>query len=194
MADSTGHETEVKLRLESVESLRRAGIALTLVRARHFEDNWLLDTEKLALGHDYSVLRVRETAGEGLLTFKAPPSSDEAASQFKKRVEIETRIEDPAQMIAILERLGFQKWFRYQKYRTVYRATLPGPGLLQVMFDETPIGNFVELEGDEGAIFHAVALMGLTPADYILESYLGLQLAHCRARGATLTDLVFEGG
>ena len=59
------------------------------------------------------------------------------------------------------------------------------------MADETPRGDFLELEGEETALAEAVHLLGVNPADYILDSYLGLQLKHCRAQGRPLEDMVF---
>jgi hypothetical protein len=59
------------------------------------------------------------------------------------------------------------------------------------MTDETPLGDFLELEGTEEAIAEAVKWLNITPADYILESYLALQIAHCRQQGKPLEDMVF---
>ena len=42
----------------------------------------------------------------------------------------------------VLSRLGYQRAFRYEKFRTKYSA---GEGLITV--DETPVGIFLELEG-----------------------------------------------
>lgn len=191
MRSDVGHEIEVKLRCQDVEALRGAGIGLELERERHFEDNWLFDTADGQLRERLAVLRVRDAGGEGLLTFKGSAAPDAPPSQFKQRVEIETAVGDAAEMVAILEQLGYRKVFRYQKHRTVYRALLPGGGRLSVMRDETPLGDFVELEGEEAAIAEAVRLLGVTPGDYILESYLGLQAERCRAAGQPLEDLVF---
>ncbi len=159
--------------------------------ARHFEDNSLLDTADRKLGEREAILRVRSAGGKGSITYKERAGEDAPASQFKQRVEIETAIDEPESAMAMFERLGFHKWFRYQKYRTVYRATLPGGLTLSVMFDETPIGNFVELEGEEEAIAQAVELLGVKSADYILESYLALQAEHCRRRDKPLEDMIF---
>ncbi|MCI0523841.1 MAG: class IV adenylate cyclase [Acidobacteria bacterium] len=191
MSATTSHEIEVKLRFDSVEAFTRARVELEIETARHFEDNWLLDTADRALGEREAILRVRSAGGKGSITYKERASEDAPASQFKQRVEIETAIDDPESAIAMFERLGFSHWFRYQKYRTVYRATLPGGSTLSVMFDETPLGNFVELEGEEEVIALAVELLGVTPACYILESYLALQAEHCRRRGKTLEDMIF---
>jgi len=191
MSATTPHEIEVKLRLDSVDAFARAGIELEVETPRHFEDNWILDNADRALGAREAILRVRFADGKGSITYKERASEDAPASQFKQRVEIETAIDDPESALAMFERLGFHKWFRYQKYRTVYRATLPGGSTLSVMFDETPIGNFVELEGEEEAIAQAIDLLGVTSADYILESYLALQAEHCWRQGKPLEDMVF---
>ena len=188
---SNSHEIEVKLRYQNIAQLEQAGLRLTLEKPRHFEDNWLLDTADRQLSQRAAILRVREVEGQGTLTYKEKAAPDAAATQFKARLEIETPFESPEQMVALLERLGYRKWFRYQKYRTVYCALLPSRNTLHVMFDETPLGNFAELEGAEEAIAEAVQILGVKPENYILESYLALQAIFCRARGRDLEDMVF---
>ncbi len=190
MTDS-GHEIEVKLRSRGVEWLEKAGIQPEVESPRHFEDNILYDTSDHALSRKLAILRVRAAQGTGVLTYKESDDQFSSKSQFKKRIEIETQVEDPAILRSIFEKVGFQKFFRYQKYRTVYRATVPGGESLHVMLDETAIGNFIELEGSEAAISNAVRLLGVTKADYILESYLGLQEENCRKQGRMLEDLLY---
>src|SRR5215210_8990317 len=140
MGATNSFEIEVKLRFDSVQPLVRAGIVLEIETARHFEDNWLLDTEECRLSEKAAILRVRQSGETGSLTYKEKAAADAPATQFKQRLEIETALDDPASAIAIFERLGFSSWFRYQKYRTVYRAVLPDDMRLHVMFDETPVG------------------------------------------------------
>ncbi|MFN7928014.1 MAG: class IV adenylate cyclase [Blastocatellia bacterium] len=183
------HEIEVKVKL-GIAAFAPAGIALALHTARHFEDNWLLDTAQHQLGKQASVLRIRIVEGKGLLTYKGK-ADDAPASQFKLRVELETELGDPHEALAIFEQLGYHRFFRYQKYRSVYEAKLPSGQQLEVMADETPIGDFLELEGAEDAIAEAVRLLAVTPDDYILDSYLGLQFKHCHAQGRALEDMVF---
>lgn len=193
MSTASGHEIEIKLQLDGVERLESCGIALEIDAPRHFEDNRLFDTPDRQLQKSLSILRVRSANGIGVLTYKGQPAADSPASQFKKRVEIETTVGDPEQLTRVLERLGYEAWFRYQKYRTVYRAALPSGRALHAMFDETPIGNFVELEGEEQAIAEAVGLLGASREDYILDSYLVLQIRLCSAAGRALEDMVFPG-
>lgn len=184
-------EIEVKLRCDDLAAFVRAGLQLESETPRHFEDNWLFDTQAQTLSAKAAILRVRSVAGKGTLTYKEKAPLSAPASQFKLRLEIETGVADPESLVALLERLGYRSWFRYQKYRTVYRALLPAGVSLQVMFDETPIGNFVELEGTEDAITQAVTLLGVTPQEYILDSYLALQAAYCQQQGKPFGDMVF---
>ena len=186
------HEIEVKLRFDSVEPLTRAGIELEVETPRHFEDNWLLDNGMNQLGQKLAVFRVRKSGETGSITYKEKAAPDAAASQFKKRLELETALDDPASALAIFERLGFTAWFRYQKYRTVYRASLPGGDSLHVMFDETPIGNFLELEGEEAAIAEAIKLLGIRRDEYVLDSYVALQAAECARQGKPFGNMTFS--
>jgi adenylate cyclase class 2 len=187
----SGHEIEVKLRCEGIAPLEKAGIQLQLELPRHFEDNILYDTSSHILSGKLAILRVRAARGAGVLTYKESNERFSSESQFKKRIEIETSVGDPRTLGTILEKLGFEKFFRYQKYRTVFRASVPGGESLHVMLDETAIGNFIELEGTEAAIASAVKVLGISSSDYILESYLSLQEENCRKQGRALEDLLY---
>ena len=194
MAAAIPHEIEVKLRFNSLDAFFRAGIVLEMESPRHFEDNWLLDFPGQFLGARAAILRVRFANGRGSITYKERVSEEKQISRFKKRLELETAIDDPDSALSIFEHLGYRKWFRYQKYRTIYRALLPAPpdGLkLHLMVDETPVGDFIELESDEEAIARTVNLIGVTPADYILDSYLAIQAEHCKRQGKPFEDMIF---
>ena len=82
----------------------------------------------------------------------------------------------------VFEGLGLRPWFRYEKYRSTYR--LPGFYGLVVALDETPIGDFLELEGGSAAIDRCSALLGFRPADYIVKSYGALFLEQRRSAAA----------
>ena len=185
-------ETEVKIRLDGIQKLNDAGLILNLKRSKHFEDNFLLDRGGQELSSRLAALRIRKTDdGRGSITLKEMPGEDAPVSQFKSRIEFETSVEDPDIMFEIFKRLGFRCWFRYQKYRTVYSAELPSGRSLDVMIDETPIGNFVELEGDEDAVSEALSTLNVSKNEYIVQSYLALQIERCSDEGRPLSDLVF---
>jgi adenylate cyclase class 2 len=182
-------ETEVKLVSDDLSRLQDAGFALTLSTPRHFEDNWLLDSPDQLLFKQGGALRVRAVNGKGLITFKGVVPESEA-SPLKVREEIESDTSDPDRMIDLFEKLGFRRAFRYQKYRTDYALQLDDEEL-KVSFDETPMGNFIEIEGSGASILRVLNVAGFSDNEIIRESYPDLQLARCRSRGVPLEDLLF---
>lgn len=198
-------EVEIKLPCEDVSRLVDAGLAIELVEPRYFEDNWVykLPDGKLRKGQ---YLRVRyagdgDGAGrrkEGVLTYKGKSRRETVAATNGKnrgkkvREEIETVVDQPDKVVKIFKRLGFQRSFRYQKHRTVYSVQIEGDGTLQAMFDETPLGNFLELEGESGAIEAVATKLGYAKSEYISESYVDMQIARCAARGVPPEDLLFD--
>jgi adenylate cyclase class 2 len=173
-------ETEVKLRLESPDAARERlrGLGAVLVRERHFEENVLFDDAAGSLRLGGTVLRLRQTPHGGVLTFKGPR---EVEAGIKSREERETAVDDPEQVRAILRNLGYKPVFRYQKYRESwsYRGQ-------EIEVDETPIGAFLEIEGDAEGIAVVARELGYSPADYVAESYVGLFMA-----GGGRGDMVF---
>src|SRR6185369_2901733 len=137
-------EIEIKLQMRDLLPLNQSELKVYEVTPRHFEDNWLLDTSDQTLRQSGSALRVRFANGSGTVTFKAPSQPDQT---FKVREEIESGVSNPDAMIEIFRRMGYEKAFRYQKYRTILRLDLEDGRSLSAMFDETPLGNFLELEG-----------------------------------------------
>jgi len=180
MAEPT--ETEVKLRASSAdaarERLRRVGARL--VRERHFEDNVLFDDAEGSLRARGTVLRLRRTPHGTVLTFKGPRA---IAGGVKSREERETAVADADEILAILRGLGYEPRFRYQKHRETW--THRGQ---EIEVDETPIGAFLEIEGDEEGIRAVAAELGFSPSDYVAESYVGLFFA-----GGGKGDMVFPG-
>ena len=180
-------ETEIKLRLESVDAgratLEAAGFALRVPRS--FESNVIYDTPDRALRRAGIVLRLREYRDTSILTLKGPASSE----RYKSREEIETQVEGRGAMAAILGRLGYAPVFRYEKYRAEYARDGRGAAVL----DETPIGVFLELEGEPDWIDESAALLGFSIADYITASYGRLFLEQRGLAEHVSGDMVFDG-
>jgi adenylate cyclase class 2 len=169
------HETEIKLPAPDVASakrmLYRAGFRV--YKRRVFEDNTVFDTPRLTLRKASTLLRLREAGGKAIVTFKGRP----IASKHKSREELEVEVSDAGGMRAIVERLGFRPIFRYQKYRTEYQQ----PSRVGVAtLDETPIGIYLELEGEPGWIDRTAAKLGYTEDAYIVSSYARLYFDWCK--------------
>jgi adenylate cyclase class 2 len=164
-------ESEVKLRVADAEFARDKIRVLGARRAqaRHFEDNVLFDDPARSLLGKGSVLRIRRAEGAGVLTFKGPRQIVEG---IKSRPELETAVPDPDGFEAVLRALGYEPVFRYQKYRETYRWNG-----VEIVVDETPIGTFLEIEGEVADVHRAAAALGFTPEDYVAESYAALFFA-----------------
>ncbi len=171
----SNRETEIKLRLDDPASAKRQlrKLGFSIARRRVLEINTVFDTP------------LRQAGSRRTLTFKGPP----VASRYKSREEIESAFTDDKAMRLILERLGYKPVFRYEKYRTEY--TRPGQAGA-VMLDETPIGDYLELEGSPRWIERTARALGRSPAEFITASYGTLNREHCRARGVTPGNMVFR--
>lgn len=180
-------EREIKLRFDSVEEARAAVLATgaTPLLGRRLQEDSLLDTETEELRRRRCVLRVRVENGKSRLTFKGPVQP----SEMKLREEIETVVGDGEILLRVFEELGLHVWFRYEKYREEFAHED-----VIIAVDETPVGVFVEIEGSETGIASAAAVLGRSPADYIVDSYRALFLRHREECGGAGPDMVFDAG
>jgi len=161
-------EIEVKIRSDNPEKLKEklAAIGAELVKDRYWEENTLYDFPSRLLFGQQRALRLRTENKKAYLTFKGPPLK---SRKFKIREEYETEVKNIKQMKKILKELGFIPTFRYQKYRTVYRIKK-----LKLCLDETPVGNFVELEGEQSQIVRVAHSLGFTKQEFIKLDYIQL--------------------
>src|SRR3989442_1922830 len=117
----------------------------------------------------------------------------EPKKHYKMGEGVEVGVADRGRLRLIVEAVGLRGWFRYEKYRTSFQlpATRRWAAGLHVELDETPIGNFLELEGPTQAIDRAAELLGYSPRDYVTQSYLALFLGESRKQGTPAPDMVF---
>jgi adenylate cyclase class 2 len=177
-------EREINLRFDSAEAAREAVIATGAapLRCRRLQEDALLDTDDEMLRRQGCALRIRTEGGKSLLTLKGPIQP----GTMKIREEHETVVGDGAVLQHVFEALGLHVWFRYEKYREEYAAEE-----VTIAIDETPVGTFVELEGNEHGILAMTAALGRSPADFILDSYRGLFFRNREALGIEGHDMVF---
>lgn len=186
---STDHaiETEVKIPVPAwtqTDAPRNlAALGLTVSSPRVFEANFVYDTPDQALRGTQMLLRLRRVGDRNLLTWKGPP----IAGPHKSRPELEITFSSFDTMHQILQHLGYRTSFRYEKYRTEFSGADAGT----VTYDETPIGNFLELEGHGPWIDQTARQLGFSPHDYVLDSYGRLYLAHCEKVGMQPLNMLF---
>lgn len=183
---ASGNEIEIKLPAPDLEAvrgcLRESGARL--VAPRHFEANDLYDDSEGSIGKRGCALRLRRTPDGALLTFKGPA---QFAGGVKTREERETAVADPDELDRILTGLGYRPRFRYEKDReewTLERCV--------VALDETPIGSFVEVEGDPTEIRGVLPRLGLDPADALPYSYAELYSRRRREDPSLPADMLLE--
>jgi adenylate cyclase, class 2 len=183
---SSNLEIEIKLAAPDLEEARRRlrAAGFRVWKRRLFEENTLFDTPGLKLRKAQTLLRVRQEPRGAKLTYKGHP----LPSIHKSREELELEISSYETMAAILDRLGFRPVFRYQKYRTELRQ--PSRGGIATL-DETPIGQYVELEGAPAWIDRTARQMGYSKQDYITASYGQLYLDWCKKNHRKAGDMVF---
>jgi adenylate cyclase, class 2 len=180
-------EQEVKLAFPTIEAARRAVHTAggRLVVSRRLLDDQLFDTPDLHLRSLGTAVRVRRDGTGAVITWKGPAQP----GPVKSREELETGVDDPRVIEAILDTLGLRPCFRSQKFREEY--ALDGA---TVTVDETPFGVFAEIEADPVRIERVALALGRSPADYRLESYPTLWQRWCEAQGLTPRDMVFPDG
>jgi adenylate cyclase class 2 len=168
MSSSSSNETEIKFRVADLEALstRLRQLGFRQITPRTHEMNTLFDLPGHPLRNRGDLLRLRKYGETWILTHKAKSNN---AGPHKVRVETETRVEDGEKMEAILRALQFEPVFRYEKFRAEWEGERG-----HVVIDETPIGNFAEIEGPGEWIDTVARDLGIRRQDYITETYAGL--------------------
>jgi adenylate cyclase class 2 len=179
---SDGEERELKFAGVELESLRERLLELEAERRgpAAFEDNWVFDDANglFAAG---CLLRLRVDGQGAQLTYKGAARFEGGT---KIRRELQTRVKDAEQMRALLESLGYRVRARYQKVREEWRL-----GGVVISLDHTPIGDFVEFEGEGGE--KVATRCGFAPEEAERRSYLQLYADHLKEHPEAPEDMVF---
>lgn len=161
-------ETEIKFRVGDVNALARRldSAGFRLETPRQFESNVLYDTADRALRARTEILRIRHYGERCVLTHKRLPDAGPGEDRHKHRIETETVVSSGDALAEIFRSLGLTEAFRYEKWRSEWSD---GEG--HCVVDETPIGNFAELEGMADWIDRVAAQLGVKHSDYMTLSY-----------------------
>ena len=188
-------ETEIKFRVNDLAGLsqRLEAAGFTLQTPRAFESNVLYDTPDRRMRARTELLRIRSYAGRWTLTHKRLPDAGPGEDTHKHRVETETEIADGEALAQVFLSIGLVAAFRYEKWRTEWSD---GEG--DCVVDETPIGNYAELEGSAEWIDRAAARLGVAPSQYVTLSYgrlfdLWREQHHSAAEDLTFTAVAEAG-
>jgi adenylate cyclase class 2 len=147
-------ETEKKFVLSSdqreqvLENLKKLGAKYI---REDFEENTLYSGG--ILSEKRAVLRIRKIDDKSILTYK---QRIENAADVKQQIEYETVIEKAEEMEMIIESLGFEKSLVYEKRRQTWRLRT-----VEVLLDQLPFGQYMEIEGSVTAIAEAEMLLDI---------------------------------
>ena len=160
-------EIEIKFRVADLRALNRKlrAAGFRLVTRRTHEMNTLYDLPGEVLRARKELLRLRKYGPVWTLTHK----SGGKRARHSSRLELETAVADGKKLDSILRALGYAPTFRYEKFRAEWSDDKG-----QVVVDETPIGNFCEIEGLPRWIDATAKKLGVQPADYITKNYATL--------------------
>ena len=193
----TVREIEIKLRVLNLPALlrdlRRLGAR---EHGRVLERNTVYDTPDSDFRRRGRLLRLRiETPAplrtilggrrRAVVTSKIPAIRSRS-SRYKQNLEREAEVPSASSWAKVLRSLGLRVGFRYEKYRTRFR--MPE---LHLDLDETPVGVFLELEGDPQASDRAARALGYLHHDYVRGTYWDLYRAECERRGRIARNMLF---
>lgn len=176
-------ERELKFPCADLARLRERLVELEAERlnAAAQEDNRVFDRGE-ELRRQGCVLRLRTDRLGALLTFKGPA---EFEGNVKVRPEYETRVEDPEALVRLFGHLGYEPVRRYQKKREEWRL-----GGVTVALDVTPIGDYVEFEGEGAETVARRCGMDLETAER--RTYLELYDDHLLENPGASPEMVFS--
>jgi adenylate cyclase, class 2 len=178
-------EQEMKIPVASLADVRRRVVARggTLLDPFELEDNWVFDDAGGSLAAAGRLLRLRRFGRRSTLTLKG---AAHFSAGVKSRSEMETEVGNGEQALAILTALGFSPIRRYQKRRETFSLDR-----VLVSLDETPMGSFVELEGQAERLPAVALALDLDPHAAALGTYLDLWAAYRAAHPGTPQDMIF---
>jgi adenylate cyclase class 2 len=209
-------EIELKFPIDDLERLqsRLPSLGFQLETPRTFERNTLYDTPDRVLRELKQILRIRNYGDIWTVTHKRRPhpiadAGFDPAPRYKVRIETETQVDDGAALASLFEQLGYIAVFRYEKYRTEWSHTpspieramvaaasppsdVPLNPTFHLVLDETPIGNYAELEGPPAWIDATISALGIDPARCITDSYGRLFLSWKQRTGGSADHLTFD--
>ena len=180
-------EEEMKLYVPELEPVaqRLEALGATLKAPRVHERNVRFENADGTMTMSGGVLRLRQDT-RTRLTFKEGNESG-LSSDVMSRFEAEVEVSDYDAMYTILYKLGFMPYVIYEKYRTTYELDD-----VEIVLDEMPYGNFVEMEGEGRKLVPLRDRLGLQDAPNFRAGYIALFERVRNRLALPFNDLTFE--
>jgi len=169
-------EIEKKYRLtgrQRSQLLRKLQTVGATRQSEEFEENTLYSGKGIDARN--AALRLRRAGDRTTLTYKKRFPS---RSSIKRQQEEETEVADADALDSILRALGYKAALVYETRRLTW--TLDET---EIVIDELPFGQFMEIEGLEADIGKVERKLGAAGFEAELETYPALTRAHGKANG-----------
>jgi adenylate cyclase class 2 len=190
-------EIELKFPVPDPESLQKSlrKLGFHLDTPRTFEHNTLYDTPDRTLRARREVLRIRQYGELCTVTHKRQPDQQTPVdtTRYKIRIETETIVAEGSALAEIFRQLGYTPTFIYEKFRTEWSHSVGADPAItaHLVIDETPIGNYAELEGPPDWIDETLTKLGIDPATCLTDSYGRLFLDWKQRTSSPAENLTF---
>ena len=113
-----------------------------------------------------AILRIRKTENKSFLTYKQRIKND---FDVKEQIEHETEISNAEETEKLVESLGFAARLIYEKRRKTFKFRD-----VEIVLDELPFGDFMEIEGSVMAIAEAEMFLEIEDFETEHETYPSL--------------------
>jgi adenylate cyclase class 2 len=186
MTANNNLEVEIKFHVPELNAFRQRLVATGArqIKPRTYERNIRFDNAWEGLRRKGQLLRLRQD-DHARLTFKGIPP-DQAPTEVKVREELEVEVSDFDTLAQLLEKIGLEPLQVYEKYRETFAL-----GSVEIVLDEMPFGNFVELEGPEKQIKQLAGRLSLDWDRRVLPNYLALMGMLIKHHDLPFQDLTF---
>ncbi len=193
-------ETEIKFRLRNKKHAEELAGRLerTITSEMVLEKNRLFDTAEGTLKKKRWVLRLRSVleinekesllgGGRFYLTLKTPTEKDVTRNEYETILGKSYR--DFHTFVRILEHLGFQEVFLYEKLRKDFKVS----GVLVSIAEVPLLGHWIEFEGEEQDIFSFASSLGFKRTEALTKSFRTLwEEAASRGDVPSFTHVTFS--
>jgi len=180
-------EIEVKFKIEDIDKLHldleEAGYHLV---DKVYQKTYSLWDKFRYLSRKGIFIRTRQDGDKHTFTVKTRDLN--LKSEYAERNEYNVEVEDAGKVAEMLKIIGFDDMRVLEKYRETWEGFD-----VDVVIDYTPIGDFMEIEGEKEEIDAFIERFNLNGLPRITMAYWDVYREDCKAKGIDeKNDLVFE--
>lgn len=173
-------ETEVKIKIDAVEPIKQKLLEMKaeLYKKRALQTDIYFGNKTMK--KKGQIMKIRDNA---LLIYKGP---SQKKNNIRSNEEIEIMVDNAVHLKQLLEQLDYLQYWKKERYRESYLVNMT-----QICIDETPMGNFIEIEGKKDSIIDIAKHLGFSQKNFIADSYSQLWEEFAK-KNKRKGDMVFQ--